>query len=357
MVNKSILPVFLIVFLSISLIFSIPIFTLSIQLSTYDVIDVSDDSYKYTTSNSSKINELNINSDIGDIRLNYVDARVKHAVVIEVNFMMVGSNLAGKKPSEYFSINWQNTSSPLNFTLELKPESWLDYSSLLVKNLSIIVSIREDLLFDMNIKVKEGDVEIVIPWGVTINDLLVNVTKGDIFYDFEYCTIQGNIIGFIDEGNIDFKTYNAIYTQNSNWNITIETGDIEMTIHQYGDLGANVTGLVEINDGEVSLVYADNRESVGARFRIPYWRNLPFWNNVHVNIPTCLLDDMGVFVCTLLGFNSIVPSGTGDEVEGIIELISDDLEANIVNNYYDVTIKIFEGKLLPMDFSSFPFSI
>jgi len=199
MVNKSILVVFLITFLGISLIVSIPIFTLSSQLSTYDVIDASDDSYKYTTRNSSEIQELNINSDVGDIRLNYFDARVKHAVIIEVNFMMVGSDLAGKTPLEYFSIDWQNSSSPLNFTLELNSESWLDYSNLLVKIVSIIVSIREDLVFDVNIKLKEGDIETVIPWGVSINNLLVNVTKGDIFYDFEFCTIQGNITGRVNE--------------------------------------------------------------------------------------------------------------------------------------------------------------
>jgi len=334
MEKKSFLVVFLILFLGISLIVTIPFFTLSIQLSTYDVIDVSDDSYKYTTSNSSEIQELNLISDVGDISLNYFDARVKHAIAIEVNFIIVGSNLAGKTPSEFFSINWQNSSSPLNFTLELRSESWFEYSNLLEKEVSIVVSIREDLVINLNLEVGEGNVEIGIPWGVSINNLMVNVTKGDLFYDFEFCTIQGNIIGFVDKGNINFRTWNAKYTHNSNWNITIETGDFNMTIHQYRDLGANVSGLVEINDGKVLLVYADDRTSVGARFK--------------------LLDPMGVIVCALLGFNSIVPPGQGDEIEGIIELISDDLEANTVNNYYDITIKIFEGKLLPMDFSSYP---
>ncbi|KKM14325.1 hypothetical protein LCGC14_1707270 [marine sediment metagenome] len=338
MAKKSILAVFLILFLGISLIVGIPIFTLSIQLSTYDVIDVSDDSYMYTTSNSSEIQELNINSDVGDIRLHYVDARVKHAVVIEVNFMMVGSNLAGKTPSEYFSIDWQNSSSPLNFTLELKSESLLDYSSLLVKDFSIIVSIREDLIFDMNIKVKEGDVEIVIPWGVSINDLLVNVTKGDIFYDFEFCTIQGNIIGFVDEGNIDFRTYDAKYTQNSNWNFTLDTGDLTINISQNRDLGVNLTGTAKINKGNVLFLYEDNSPNIGMRFEIPFGSDTDY----HPNFPQCLHEYIFWGMCSnVVGFHYNDPDLSSNLSS--VKLTSLDFLENRVKYYYDLRFEIFQG--------------
>jgi len=341
MVNKSILVVFLITFLGISLIVSIPIFTLSSQLSTYDVIDASDDSYKYTTRNSSEIQELNINSDVGDIRLNYFDARVKHAVIIEVNFMMVGSDLAGKTPLEYFSIDWQNSSSPLNFTLELNSESWLDYSNLLVKIVSIIVSIREDLVFDVNIKLKEGDIETVIPWGVSINNLLVNVTKGDIFYDFEFCTIQGNITGFVDEGNIDFRTWNAKYTHNSNWNFTIETGDLTLNISHNNDLidlGANITGKTTLNDGSALFIYEDNSANIGARFEVPFGNHTP-----RSFFPECIRNALQN--CFLDGFRYNEPVLPEPEypAEGNIIFTSWDLFNKRVMSYYDLLFIIDEG--------------
>ena len=97
MANKSILVVFLIVFLGISLIVTIPIFTISIQLSTYDVIEITDNSFIYAPANSSPIEKLNIYAELGDIEIKYVSPLVVYYAMIEVNIEMSGKNLIKTK--------------------------------------------------------------------------------------------------------------------------------------------------------------------------------------------------------------------------------------------------------------------
>ena len=336
MAKKNILAVFLIVFLSLSLIVSIPIFTLSIQLSTYEVIAETDDSFIYAPSNSSPVEKLNIYAEYGNIEIKYVSPLVDYYAMIEVNIEMSGKNLAGKNYKDFFEANLDITNSSPSFIMEFN--SNIDKLAVLpiIKNLTILVNLRRGIIFDLTITIEEGDVALIVPFGVTTNNIKFNITTGNIFYDFNYCTIEGNITGIVNEGNIELKTYNAKYARNSNWNFRLDTGNLTINISQNRDLGANITGTAKINEGNVLFLYEDNSPNIGVRFEIP------FGNHTDIDFPQCLYYPGASGWCSnVVGFHYNDPGLDLDL--GTVILTSLDLLENRVKNYYDLRFEIFQG--------------
>jgi len=341
MANKSILVAFLIAFLGISLIVIIPFFTLSIQLSTYDVLEETDDSFVYAPTNSSPVEKLNIYAERGDIEIRYISPLVNYFAMIEVNIKMSGNNLAGKSYTDFFNIEWDSTSPSPSFIMEFK--SNVDKITVLplIKNLTILVNLRSGIIFDLNITLEEGDVDLLVPFRVPINNVVVDITKGNIFYDFKHCTIGGNITGRVNDGNIDLKTFNSRYTRNNNWNFTIETGDINLNMTHNKDsidLGANITSITTLNDGSALFIYEDNSANIGARFEIPFGNQTP-----RTFFPDCLRGPLQN--CFLDGFhyNEPVLPEPGFPAEGDIIFTSFDLFNKQVMNYYDFLFIIDEG--------------
>ncbi len=296
MANKSILGLFVIAFLSISLIVSIPIFTLSIQLSTYDVMEEIDDSFIYAPMNSSPVEKLNIDVEWGNIEIKYVSPLVDYYAMIEVNIEMSGKNLAGRNYRDIFNVEWDGTSPSPSFIMEFN--SNVDKLAVLplIKNLTIFVNLKRGIIFDLNITVEEGNVDIFVPFRVPINNIIVQVTKGKVLYDFNYGTMEGNITGRVNEGDIELRTSNSRYTRNSNWNFTIETGDLTLNISHNNDLidlGANITGKTTLNDGRALFIYEDNSADIGARFEIPFGKHTPrsfFPECLSNSLQNCFLD-------------------------------------------------------------------
>ncbi|KKL62596.1 hypothetical protein LCGC14_2183630 [marine sediment metagenome] len=336
MANKNILVVFLIAFLGISLIVTIPIFTLSSQLSTYDVMDETDDSFIYAPSNSSPIEKLNIYAERGDVEIKYVSPLVNYFAKIIVIIAMSGEGIAGKSYLDYFSVDWENTSTITTFSMELKSELEQMEVLSLIKNIIIIAYLRADIVFDITVTVIEGNIDLNVPFGVIINNIKLNINTGNIFYDFNYCIIEGNITGIVNEGNIGLKTYNAKYTQKSNWNFTLDAGDLTINISQNRDLGANISGTAKINEGNVLVLYEDNSPNIGARFEIP------FGNHTDIDFPQCLYYPGATGWCSnVVGFHYNDPGLDLDL--GTVILTSLDLLENRVKNYYDLRFEIFQG--------------
>ena len=267
MANKSIIAIVVIVFVGISLIVTIPILILSSGLSNYGMIDEFL-TYKYAPNNSSPIENLNINAEVGDIEIKFVDPPVDNLAMIEVNIEMVGQNVAGKSYLDYFIVVWENTSTSPTFRMELKSDvDQLEVLSL-IKNVAIFVTLRADIIYDITATVIRGNVDLIVPFGVSCNNIEINIsTKGNILFDVTNCFLGGNITGIINEGNIDLKAHNVEYARNSIWTLITELGDITIDIIQYKDLGANITGNATVfTEGSLYLYYKDNKPSVGARF-------------------------------------------------------------------------------------------
>jgi hypothetical protein len=329
MTKKFIFTIVITVFFFFSLIFAIPIFILSDQFSDYDIIDERI-SFYYTPSNSSAYERLNINVDTGNIKIIYVDISASFNVKIDVNIRLEGSELVGKSYLELFNFTWNNSSDPVYFSFYHLTNSWFDTSTILAKNVSVIVSIREDTIVDLNTTINEGVIEMTkVYYGVTVNNVNLNINDaGGLFYNFYHCSVKGNITGAVNEGYINLELHNINYSQNSSLSLTLGKGDVNMNIIQHTDLSANVSGTIAINDGDASLRYDDNSDNLGAKFNIPQTGNL----NPEI---TCF----GIYGgCPVVGFDV-------DDVNYIFT--SDDLLMGICNFYYNLTFELGEGIFTP----------
>jgi len=328
MAKKVIASIIIMVVFFFSLILAIPIAILSDNFSDYGIIDESI-SFFYAPSNASSFEKLNINVDTGNIKIIYVDTHVPYHVKIDVNVQLGGSDLAGKSSLDFFNFIWLNLSSPVNYSMEIISDSWFGTSTLLTKIVNIIISIRKDIALGINATVNEGIIELTIPYGVSVKNIDLNINgAGDLMCNFYSCTIEGNVTGGVNEGYINFNSYNTMYTQSSILSLTLGRGDLDMNIDQYVDLGANVSGTLAINDGDVALRYDDNNDNVGARFEIPPTGNLS---------PEILC--FGPYgSCPVEGFDS-------DDVNYIFT--SYDLIARICNFQYNLTFELGDGIFAP----------
>ncbi|MHA2007054.1 MAG: hypothetical protein ACXABO_05655 [Promethearchaeota archaeon] len=268
MEKRNILVGFIIVILSIGLIVTIPIFTLSIQLSTYDVIEETDDSFVYAPSNSSPVEKLNIYADRGDIEIQYVSPLVNYFAMIEVNIKMSGNNLAGKDYKEFFEVDWDDSNPSPTFRIEFNAGVVPLEIEPLIEYITIKVNLRKDVLFDINVIAGESNVDLIVPFKVPINNIFLNVSRGNLFYDFQYCTLEGNITGIANDGNIELVAYNPEYTRNTIWTYNSNAGDITININhsnQYNIMNNNITGSLVGNEfGDIIVYYYDNTANIGA---------------------------------------------------------------------------------------------
>ena len=271
MVNKRIISLIMMIIIGLSLIITIPIFTLSSGLSNYGTIDELI-TFKYAPDNSSPIEKLNLNIDVGDVEIKYITKPVNYLAKIIVRVAMTGEGIAGKSYLDYFSFEWENTSTIPTFSMELKSELEQMEVLSLIKNTNIIVYLRADIVFDITVTVIEGNIDLNVPFGVIINNVKLNITIGNLFYDFRYCTLEGNITGIANDGNIELMAYNPEYTRNTIWTYKSIAGDITIDISHINHnkiMNANITGSLVGNDfRDVILTYYDNTANIGARITL-----------------------------------------------------------------------------------------
>ncbi len=271
MTNKSIFIGLIIVFVGISLIITIPILTLSSGLSDYGTIDELL-TFEYAPDNSSPIEKLNLNVDVGDVEIRYINPRVDYFAKIEVFIEMSSVNLAGKSYSDFFDIDWQNDNSPANFSMEYKSDINEPKVLSVIKNITIVVNLRMDIIFDIIATVKEGNVQVNVPYMVPVNNLVINTTKGDILYNFQSCTLEGNITGIANDGNIGLMAYNPVYTRNTIWTFKSNAGGISIDIshtNQNKIMNATIIGSLVGNEfGDIIVKYFDNTANIGARITL-----------------------------------------------------------------------------------------
>ncbi|MFW9937195.1 MAG: hypothetical protein ACFFD5_06065 [Candidatus Thorarchaeota archaeon] len=346
MAKKHITLIFVIIVVSFSFIFSVPVLIISSHLSIYGVINESF-SLKYSLGTPDSIETLNLYVDVGNIEIKYIEPPFDYHVKTDLDIKMGGANVVQKSYLDYFIVLLENSSSSaVNFTFKIRPNLVRNEVLSLVNNITIIVSLRPDIAFDIITLVNDGNCKITVPFGVSIGNILTNISRGNLLYNFVYCTIGGNITGIVNKGNIELMAIDAKYNTTNNWNLTIETGNLDINVNQNRDLGGNITGLVEINNGMVFLFYNDNNPNIGAQFKVPYWNN---WNANTLELPVCLSITAP---CLLEGFDR-QPSALHEPWEGIIEFTSYDFLT--VNNSYEITFEIFKGRF-DMDLTSFPYT-
>lgn len=273
MAKKAISAIITMIIIVFSFIIAAPITLLSINLSSYGKIDKSF-TYKYVRSSPPSLEKLNFYVDIGNIEIQYVDPPVDYFVKIYVNIEMAGSGLAGKKYSDYFDIIEGNiTSSPINFSIKFLSDIYDPEVSSLIKDVSIMVSLRKDIIFDISATVIKGNVDIKVPFNVHINNVKVNITSGNTLFDLSNCIIEGNVTGIGNHSKIELRTHEVQYTRNSTLYFKNRKGEIKFDINQSTEMGADIKiiGEIETFDARIHVVYNDYSSNIGALVTLNHW--------------------------------------------------------------------------------------
>ncbi|MHA1986835.1 MAG: hypothetical protein ACW98D_09365 [Promethearchaeota archaeon] len=239
---------------------------ISVSLSNYGIIE-ENLSFTHTPTSPAPNQTLFIDADIGDIEIKYEYPPLNYVVKTDISIFIMGINLTGKTYLDMFTITCENTDSNYNITFKFKDEKWMDNPHLMIQNPIIIIYLNADYLFDINATIKtEGNLEVLAPWDIDINNIKANINEGKLLFDFFFCTINGNISGIVDYGNLELNTYNVKFAQNAKWNLMTDEADIKLIITQFGNMEGNLTGAVKTNTGEISIVYQDNSPDIGAQF-------------------------------------------------------------------------------------------
>jgi hypothetical protein len=257
--------IFVINLIFIFTIIGIPSFLIFAEFGNFNRIDKSL-AYTYSSPTPPIKKKLNLNLDVGTINIKYTTLPVDYLIRIDVEIEMAGPNLNGKSYIDFFNIGWENSTSPVNFTLELVSNMLEDFSTLHEVNININVKLRADSIFDINASTVNGKIEFTNLMGISISNLFLNVDRGNIVYEAKNCTIGGNITGIVNYGNITIKSHNNQYLQNSEFTIRNLRGYILIDIYQYKEMGANITGTVITETGTIRLNYKDDSANIGARF-------------------------------------------------------------------------------------------
>jgi len=272
MARREIIAITIIIIFGFGIIISIPIFLITVGFTPH--YSIGDQLSREEVFNSSAIIDFNLNIEFGDIEITYTNLPSDCHAKVDLNIDLIGQNILEKNYTDFFNIEWINTNNSFTFTMVLLAESKFNQVSWIEKEVSVIVTLNPNILFNINITIQnEGNVDLLVPWGVNINNIDAYIGKGDIAFDFNYCIIGGNITGIVGVGDIELNVINVKYTRNCIWNLTtnfegttITTGDIIIVIIQETAINVNVTGIVKTNRGEITLYYTDINPNVGANF-------------------------------------------------------------------------------------------
>ena len=272
MIKKVVVFPFLIM-IGFSLIIAIPISFLSDNLSSYDFYDDSF-SYEYYPDSPSTVECLNLNIELGNVEIKYVNPPVNYHAKIAVYIEMAGPGLAGKDCFDYFIINEGNlTDSSIDFSLELQPGITGYEINSLIKNVTILVSLSKAIIFNISTFVINGNIKLSVPFNVQVNNLNAHITSGDILFDLRNCIIEGNITGIGNQSTIELRTYNIQCTKDSNWYLKNAVGDLILNITQSVEMGANITVDAEIGTQYTTayVFYKDFSPNIGSILYINQW--------------------------------------------------------------------------------------
>ncbi|MFX1488128.1 MAG: hypothetical protein ACFFBI_03205 [Promethearchaeota archaeon] len=299
---KIVLFIVAILIVSGGLVFGILVFT---TWGTYEYSNT----YYYEPSVPSPIEKVSFSSDVGKIMINYNKTPTDFFVKLDLDINIRGGFIEGKTFSDFFyPVVWLNESVSV-VTFSLTHKSWRLFTS--SENVTIDVTLRTDVVYDVNALTSTGSVNMNVPENVIINNSLLeastgsismvsgknvtflgnvktetstggtsliakytNFTKdisavtstGSLTMNLTNCNIGDDISGIVSTGSITLKIYNPIYSQESTWNLKTSTGSISVEIYQFVDMNSNVVGDIETSTGSINLIYKDNRGSVGASF-------------------------------------------------------------------------------------------
>ncbi len=278
--------------------------------ATWGEIDY-ENTYFYNPSSPSAIERININSDIGSVLISYNKTPTDYFAQIDLDIHIVGIFVKDSTLSDFFyPIIWENDTSPVTtFTLDAKATTWFIFG--VNQQIQINLTLRTDVIYDLNVLTSTGAISMNIPDNIVLNntilgastgaiflnssknttfqgnvglststgavnlyakltnftqDVTIFASTGDIGLNFSRCIIGGHLTGTVSTGYIGFRSYNMKYMGAYNWKLQSSTGAIGVTIYQYNEMDANITGSILTSTGSVNIYYKDYLTTVGAKF-------------------------------------------------------------------------------------------
>ncbi|MFW9827947.1 MAG: hypothetical protein ACFFEY_10160 [Candidatus Thorarchaeota archaeon] len=285
-------------------VFGVLIFT------TWGVINY-ENSYYYTPGVASSIEKVTINCDIGSVLIKYNNTPTDKVAQIDLDIKIEGILVKGSAFSDFFYTPiWQNQSSPeITFTLDVKATTWFIFG--LDRQVKINLTLRTDIVYDINTYVSTGIVTMNVPKNAILNNTIIDSSTGSILVrasdnvtflantllststgsialyanqvnfsqglsvftstgsltlNFSKCIIGDHLIGDVSTGSILFNSYNMEYSDVNNWRLETSTGSIDVNILQYKNIGNNITGLILTSTGSIDGYYRDDSPNIGAKF-------------------------------------------------------------------------------------------
>ena len=271
--------------------------------------------YYFKPSTSSPIEKVSFSSDLGNIILNYNTTPTDYYVELNLYIKIGGGFIEGKSFTDFFKRIPYNSSPLVNsvpevtFELEKTPTRWSLFP--LSQNITIDVTLRTDIIYDIDTLSSTGSVSLNIPNNIVINNSILKASTGSVSLladknvtfngnlkmststgsialfakntnltkgltattstglmtlNFTNCIIGNDMGGTVSIGNIMLMSYNMLYSQNCVWAFKASTGSIDVEIYQNVDMGANVSGSLLSPTGGIDVIYKDNQAGVGASF-------------------------------------------------------------------------------------------
>ncbi len=269
--------------------------------------------FSYEPVSPDAIEDLTINVDIGEIIFQYNTTPFASYAQIDVSIEISGMFVEGKTYQNFFnpSIEWWDNSTA-TFSLLTLPDIWFDPSHWFkTYNITVIVTLRTDLVFDITALASTGSIEMEVPEDVILDGLSLTsstgsvklktlgdntftgslrletstgsiesyvsktnfssgfqalTSTGSLTLNFTNCIMGNDLIGTVSTGGVNFKSYNMLYSKDIDFNLDTSTGSIDVELYQYISMGANVTGTWETSTGSVDVIYRDSLVDTGFRF-------------------------------------------------------------------------------------------
>lgn len=251
------------------------------SMGTYE----EDFTYYYTPASPSTVEEVRLNVDVTEIIVKYNTTPTNYYAKAEMHFSLVGIGVEGKTYTDFFEpIVWQNTTSPLMFTLEAIPDIWISFPASIQNRLT--VTFRTDVTYKLQATSATGAIQITIPNQISVDDIDITTATGAVLLnangvtftkgissetstgsntiDLTDCIIEDDITIESTTGSKVFNANDLTYNGDCTWDISGSTGSCEINIDQNSDLGAEVIGTIESSTGSVAITYTDTNANVGA---------------------------------------------------------------------------------------------
>ena len=269
--------------------------------------------FTYNPSSPDAIEELTLNVDIGKILFKYNTSSMTSYAKIDVDIEITGLYMEGKTYSNFFNPStewWDNATATFNLlTLQ---DVWFDPSHWFKSyNITIAVTLRTDVVYDLTALTSVGSIEMLVSDGVILNGTSLtsstgsiklntlgnnefqgkvrlesstgsiesfatktNFTRGfraltstgSLSLNYTNCLMGDNLIGTVSTGSVSFKNYNMVYAKDISVNLETSTGSIDAELYQYITMGANVTGAWQTSTGSIDVFYRDNLNNTGVEF-------------------------------------------------------------------------------------------